>query len=98
MELPFRPALKYVTAGFIELRVQFSEIIVNRRGTEDAHALSFSFIILETESLDHDAQTLYQEDTAKDGNEQLLVDDDGADTDDAADGQQTVSPINTCAG
>ena len=54
---------------------------------EHADTLSLAFLPLEPLCLYDDAQALDEENAAQDREQQLLMDDDGANSDDAADGQ-----------
>jgi hypothetical protein len=47
--------------------IQFSEVIVNRCGTEHTHTLALALHELEPLGLDNHAQALYKEDATKDG-------------------------------
>ena len=58
-------------------------------GAEHPHAPALALLNLEPLRLYDDAEALDEEDAAEDGQQQLLVDDDGTHADDAADGQRT---------
>ena len=97
MERTSRPAFQDIGARLIQLGVELAERIVDRGRTEHSHSLAFPLLYLEPLCLDNHAEVLYEEDAAKDRQQQLLVDDDGADTDDTADGQRTcVSHEDLC--
>ena len=89
MELPLRPAAQDVCRRGVELRVQSPEVVVDRCGTEHAHPLALLLHQLEPLRLDDDAEALDKEDATEQRQQQLLMDDDGAHTDDAANGQRT---------
>ena len=86
MELTLRPTFQDVSAGGVELRVQTTEIVVDRCGAEHTDALALTLLYLKPLCLDNDAQTLDEEDTAEDWQHQLLMDDQGTDTNDSANG------------
>ena len=87
MEWTMRPTFQDICTGCIELGVEFAEIVVNGCGTEHTDALASTFLNLEPLCLDDHAEALHEEDTAEDGQKEFFMDDDGAHTDDAADGQ-----------
>ena len=91
------PSLQNISTGGIQLGVQFAEGIVYWRSTENPDALALSLLNLKPLRLKNDAQTFYEEDAAKDGEQQFLVYDDGTNTDDATNGQRTcVSHKHLC--
>ena len=62
-------------------------MVVDGRALEEALFPSVPLARLVVDALQDDRQVLHQEHAAEDGDEQFLVDDDGKDGDDAADGQ-----------
>ena len=81
-------ALDDIAAVGVELTVLCAEIVVDRCAAEDAllHAMAFAHLVVP--HLQDDAEAFHKEDTAKDGQQQFLVDDDGTHGDDAADGER----------
>ena len=89
MELTLRPATEYVVGRRVELRVETAEIVVDRCGTENTDTLTLPLHQLEPLRLNDDTQALNEEDATEKGQQQLLMDDDRTDTDDAANGQRS---------
>ena len=87
MEGAVRPALEQISARAVQLTVQSSEGVMYRSGTEHAHAFTFLLLYLKPLRLDDDTQTLHEEDAAEDRQQQFLMADDGAHTDDTTDGE-----------
>jgi hypothetical protein len=87
MERTMRPAFKYVCTSGIELRVEFAESVVDWSGTEYSYSLALSFLYLKPLGLNDYAEALNKEDTTEDGEQYLLVDDNGAYSDDSANGK-----------
>ena len=71
----------------LHLGYRGAEVVVDGGALEEAllHALLLAPLVVE--ALDDDREALDEEHAAEDGDEQLLADDDGADGDDAADGE-----------
>ena len=87
MERTVRPAFQNVGAGLVELRIQTAESIVDGCSTEHADTLALTLFQLEPLRLNDHAETLDEEDATEDGQQQLLMDDDSTDADDASDGE-----------
>ena len=81
------PSFEDIGACGVELRVELAEIVVDRCCPEHPHALALAPLDFKPLGLNDDAEALHEEDTTEDGQQQFLVDDDGTDADDAADGQ-----------
>ena len=78
--------LEQVLAVWVELAVLRAEVVVDWGALEDAllHAMALAQLVVV--HLHDDTEALHEEDTAKDRQHQLLVDDDGTHGDDATDG------------
>ena len=89
MEGTMRPSFQDIRACLVELRIQATEGVVDRCGTEHTYALAFALLYLKPLCLDDNTQALNEEDTTENRQQQLLVD---------YDGREPVSPMKTCAG
>ena len=86
MERTVGPTLQDVSAGSVQLGVQLPESVVNRRGTEHTDSFPFPLLYLEPLGLYDYTQAFHEEDATENGQQQFLVNDDGTDTDDTANG------------
>ncbi len=89
MEGAVGPVAQHIAAVFWQLLFSLSESVVNRRGTEQSYGAALALGVFEVEALQNDTQALDKENAAENGEQQLLVDDDGTHADDAANGQRT---------
>ena len=83
------PTFEDIGTGGIQLRVELAEIVMDRRCPEHTHALALALLDLKPLGLYDHAEAFDEEDTTEDGQQQLLVDDDGTDADNTADSQRT---------
>ena len=74
--------LDEIVAVRIQLFFRHAEVVVDRRPFEDTlfHATPLANLVVP--HLHNHGEALYEEDATENGEQQLLVDDDGADTDD----------------
>ena len=97
MERTTGPSLQDICRGLVKLRIELTEIIVDRRSTEHADAASLLLLVLEPLRLDDDTEALNEEDATEDGQQQFLMDDDGTHTDDTSNGKRAgVAHENLC--
>ena len=83
------PIVEQVAACLVELIVQFPEVVVNRGSPKYAHALILPLIIFKGLCLDDDAEAFYKEYAAKNGEQELFVNDDSTNTNNSANHQRS---------
>ena len=78
------PTFKYISAGSVKLGVELAEVIVDWCGTENAHSLSLTFLILKPLCLNYHAKTLNKEYATEYRQHKFLMNDNGTYCDDTS--------------